>query len=162
MRIEFLNKAEAENILPRLFPILHSNMSRIAPTGNSYDDDFSQWLSYVKSDLEKETRQILLLRDDEEIIGFFQYSVNNGVLMMERIQFLEQYQGTGIFTELYRFLVSIIPSDTCFVEAYAHKNNEKSIGVLTHLGLSIIGENKNGISYHFRGEYKNLIEKYGT
>jgi len=162
MRIEFLNKAEAEFVFPRLFAILHSNMSLIAPTGNSYDEDISQWLSYMKSDLEKETRQILLLRDGEEIIGFFQYSVNNGVLMMERIQFLEQYKGTGIFTELYRFLVSIIPPDTCFVEAYAHKNNEKSIGVLTHLGLSIIGENKNGISYHFRGEYRNLMEKYGT
>lgn len=162
MRIEFLNKAEAETVLPKLFHILHSNMSLIAPTGDSYEEGFSQWFSCVLPSLDKEPRQILLLLDGEEIIGFFQFYVNDGIFMMEELQFLDQYKGTGVFRELYSFLVSIIPPCTKYVEAYADKRNQKSIGVLTHLGLNIVGENKNGISYRFRGPYENLIHLYGT
>ena len=29
-----------------------------------------------------------------------------------------------------------------------------------HLGLEICGENKNGKSYHYRGNYQNLLKKY--
>ena len=137
-------------------------MSRIAPTGNSYDEDFSMWMSCIKPALEKAPRQILLLYDNDEIIGYFQYYVNDGVFMMEDIQLREQYHGTGIFSQLYRYLVQMLPPETEYIEAYANKKNEKSIAVLIHLGLDIIGENKNGISYHFRGRYENLIRRYGS
>ncbi len=162
MKIDILRKADVESVLPKLFEILHSNMSRIAPTGNSYEEDFSMWISCIKPALEKEPRQILLLRDKEQLAGYFQYYVNNGIFMMEDIQFRDPYKGTGIFAELYRYLVKVIPEDTIFVEAYANKRNEKSIAVLTHLGLEIIGENKNGISFHFRGRYENLVRRYGN
>lgn len=162
MKIDILRKADAESVLPKLFEILHSNMSRIAPTGNSYEEDFSMWISCIKPALEKEPRQILLLRDKEQLAGYFQYYVNNGIFMMEDIQFRDPYKGTGIFAELYRYLVKVLPEDTIFVEAYANKRNEKSIAVLTHLGLEIIGENKNGISFHFRGRYENLVRRYGN
>ena len=162
MKIDILRKTDAESVLPELFEILHSNMSRIAPTGNSYEEDFSMWISCIKPALEKEPRQILLLRDKEQLAGYFQYYVNNGIFMMEEIQFRDPYKGTGIFAELYRYLIKVIPEDTIFVEAYANKRNEKSIAVLTHLGLEIIGENKNGISFHFRGRYENLVRRYGN
>ncbi len=162
MRIEFLRKADAESVLPELFEILHANMSRIAPTGNSCEEDFSMWMSCIKPALEKEPRQILLLLGSDRIAGYFQYYVNNGVFMMEEIQFRESYKGTGIFAELYRYLVKTIPEDTLFVEAYANKKNEKSIAVLKHLGLEIIGENKNGTSFHFRGCYEKLVRRYGS
>lgn len=162
MKIDILRKTDAESVLPELFEILHSNMSRIAPTGNSYEEDFSMWISCIKPALEKEPRQILLLRDKEQLAGYFQYYVINGIFMMEDIQFRDPYKGTGIFAELYRYLVKVIPEDTIFVEAYANKRNEKSIAVLTHLGLEIIGENKNGISFHFRGRYENLVRRYGN
>ena len=162
MRIEFLNKAEADAVLPKLFDILYSNMSVIAPTGNSYEEDFSFWLSCVKPSLQKDPRQILLIYDKDEIVGFFQYFVNNGLFMMEEIQFIDKYKKTGIFRELYSHLTEIIPRDTEFVEAYADKRNKKSIEVLTHLGLEIIGENKNKVSYHFRGRYENILRRYRT
>ena len=162
MKIDILRKADAESVLPELFEILHSNMSRIAPTGNSYEEDFSMWISCIKPALEKEPRQILLLRDKEQLAGYFQYYVINGIFMMEDIQFRDPYKGTGLFAELYRYLVKVIPEDTLSVEAYANKRNEKSIAVLTHLGLEIIGENKNGISFHFRGRYENLVRRYGN
>jgi len=162
MKIDILSKADAESVLPELFEILHSNMSRIAPTGNSYEEDFSFWLSCIKLALNKEPRKILLLRDNDRLAGYFQYYVNDGIFMMEEIQFREPYKGAGLFAELYRYLVETLPADTLFVEAYANKRNEKSIAVLTHLGLEVIGENKNGISFHFRGRYKNLVRRYGT
>jgi RimJ/RimL family protein N-acetyltransferase len=46
------------------------------------------------------------------------------------------------------------------VEAYADKRNRKSLAVLAHLGLSVIGENKNGISYRLRGSYAELKSRY--
>ena len=162
MRIEPLRKADAASVLPVLFDILHSNMSRIAPTGNSYEDDRSMWMSCILPALAKESRQILLLYDGGKIIGYFQYYVNDGVFMMEEIQLREQYHGTGIFARLYRYLVQMLPPETGYVEAYANKKNEKSIAILIHLGLEIIGENKNGNSFHFRGCYEPLVRRYGS
>ena len=162
MRIESLRKADADSVLPELFDILHANMSRIAPTGNSRENDFSSWISCIKPALEKDPRQILLLLDSDRLAGYFQYYVNNGVFMMEEIQFRDEYKGTGLFTELYRYLVKALPADTMFAEAYAHKNNEKSIAVLTRLGLEIVGDNKSGTCFHFRGRYENLVRRYGS
>ena len=160
MRIVPLQKSDSDSVLPILFEILHSNMSRIAPTGNSYDEDFSMWMSCIKPALEKAPRQILLLYDNDEIIGYFQYYVNGGIFMMEEIQFRAHCHGSGLFTELYRYLMKTLPENTEYVEAYANKKNAKSIGILTHLGLAVIGENQNGNSYHFRGRYETLLHRY--
>ena len=161
IHIRELDKSQKDAVLPLLFDILHANMNKIAPTGNSYEEDLAFWLSCVSPALEKDPRRILLLYDGDEIAGFFQYFVNNGLFMMEEIQFRDRYQGTGVFGELYAYLTRIIPKDTEFVEAYANKGNHKSIAVLNHLGLEIIGENKNGISYHFRGRYETILRRYG-
>ena len=161
IHIRELDKSQKDAVLPLLFDILHANMSKIAPTGNSYEEDLAFWLSCVSPALEKNPRRILLLYDGDEIAGFFQYFVNNGLFMMEEIQFRDCYQGTGVFSELYAYLTRIIPKDTEFVEAYANKGNHKSIAVLNHLGLEVIGENKNGISYHFRGRYETILRRYG-
>ena len=161
IHIRELDKFQKDAVLPLLFDILHANMSKIAPTGNSYEEDLAFWLSCVSPALEKEPRRILLLYAGDEIAGFFQYFVNNGLFMMEEIQFRDRYQGTGVFSELYAYLIRIIPRDTEFVEAYANKGNHKSIAVLNHLGLEIVGENKSGISYHFRGRYETILRRYG-
>ena len=137
-------------------------MERIAPVGDPYETSLSYWLDCIKPALAKEARQILLLTDHEKIAGFFMYYVNNGVFMMEEIQFCEEYKGSGLFAELYQYLITVIPPETEFVEAYANKNNSKSMAVLDHLGLNIIGENKNGISWHYRGRYENLLRRYGS
>lgn len=81
--------------------------------------------------------------------------------MMEEIQFKPEYQGRNVFRALYGFL--LLKEDIKFVEAYANTSNHKSIGILEKLGLSKIGTNKNGNSYHFRGKYSDLIKwnKYG-
>lgn len=159
---DILPKNEAENILPSLFRILHSNMSVIAPTGNSYKEDYRLWFNAVAPALKKVARQIILIYHDTEIIGYFQYYVNETTFMMEEIQFIKEYHRTGLFQHLYSYLFEIISQETPYVEAYAHKQNQKSQSILKHLGLRIIGENKNGNSYHFRGDCRETLKKYNT
>ena len=50
---DILPKNEAENILPSLFRILHSNMSVIAPTGNSYKEDYRLWFMLLPQHLKR-------------------------------------------------------------------------------------------------------------
>ncbi len=157
---QYANKAYLEDILPELFEILHANMSQIAPTGNTYNEDYKIWFSNICPAMEKTQRQIILMYSEEIIVGYFQYSVNCETFMMEDIQVNKAYHGTGIFSALYAWLVRHLPGDIKTVEAYASKKNFKSQGVLEHLGLMPIGENRKGKSYHYKGEYKNILDKY--
>lgn len=157
---QFLNKLEFEGISKDLFSILATNMSEIAPTGNAYEDDFNSWFTAVKEGLQKEQRKIILMRSGEELIGYFQYYINNGTLMMEEIQIRSDWQNRDIFRSLYGFLIAHLPLEIHVVEAYANKKNTKSQGILKHLGLNVDGENKNGNSLHFHGKYNDLLNWY--
>ena len=160
LRFTYLDKSETARVLPVLFAILHENMSEIAPTGNSYDEDFTQWYESVCPAMEKPQRQIVLFIDGEEIVGYFQYYVNGGIFMMEEIQLRKKYHGTGVFGAFYRWLLPQLPADLETVQAYAHKENAKSRGILYRLGLTPAGENKNGRTIFYRGEYAKLRERY--
>lgn len=157
------DKTQTERWLPDLFRMLHANMSVIAPTNNSYEDDFEIWRSHIIPAIQKEQRQIVLMCVESELVGYFQYSLNGDTrsLMMEEIQIIKEFQGTGIFSALYKWLIETLPKDVTYVEAYAHKRNIKSQGILNRLGLVAIGENENGNSLHYKGEYVNLLRKYG-
>ncbi len=157
---DILSKDKPDKVLPSLFRILHSNMSVIAPTGNDFEKDYRIWIDAVSHGLKQDARKIILIYDDAEIIGYFQYYVNSSTFMMEEIQFKKEYQGTGIFRLLYSRLFEIIPQETLYVEAYAHKQNSKSQNILKHLGLQIVGESRNGNSYHFRGDCRNVLKRY--
>lgn len=159
----FLRREEFEQYSKALFSILYDNMSQIAPTGNSREEDFLYWFNANKEELKNENRHIIIILQKEikEIVGFFKYSVRNDVFFMEEIQIRKSYQGKyNIFEKIYKFALDNISDEVCVVEAYADKRNSKSIGILGKLGLSIIGENKNGISYHFRGTYADLLNWY--
>ena len=110
--------------------------------------------------LKREERQIVLIKDNNKIIGFFQYYTNADTFMMEEVQFKPEYQGKGIFRKLYGFVFANIKKGIEFVEAYASINNVKSIGILEKFGLSNVGLNKNGCSYYFKGRYDDLIRWY--
>ncbi len=158
----FLEKPPAPEILDEIFHILATNMRVIAPTGLTYEEGKAQWMACVPPALEQEARQMVLIYVGDELAGFFQYYVtaDHGVFMMEELQLKAAYQGSGIFGELYRFLIPRLPAHIRAVEAYADKRNAKSLAVLGHLGLSVIGENKNRISWHLRGDFALLREKY--
>ena len=159
---KFADKLQIEQLLPDLFRILHSNMSIIAPTDNSYNEDFEIWSSYLTPAMQKEQRQIILMFAESKLVGYFQYYINVDInsLMMEEIQIAKEFQGTGIFSALYKWLIEQLPKDVESVEAYANKKNLKSQSILKHLGLVESGENKNGNSFYFKGAYVNLLNKY--
>ena len=159
---KFADKLQIEQLLPDIFRILHSNMSIIAPTNNSYEDDFEIWSSHIIPAMQKEQRQIVLMYVDNKLVGFFQYYINcdTNSLMMEEIQIEKAFQGTGLFSEFYNWLIKSLPKNIMYVEAYANKKNLKSQSILKHLGLVESGENKNGNSFYFKGAYVNLLNKY--
>lgn len=154
---EYLNKRDFSVFAQRIFDILADNMTMIAPTGNSREEDFALWSDSVSEGLKRSERQIILIKDNDNLIGYFQYYTNADTFMMEEIQLKPKYQGKGVFRSLYSFVIPRIRADIVFVEAFANIRNEKSIGILEHLGLSKIGMNKNGNSCYFRGSYSGLI-----
>jgi len=157
---EYLNKSDFDNIEQRIFDILADNMTLIAPSGDSREEDHRMWYSAVCEGIKAEPRKIVLIKENgtDNIIGFFQYYVNSETFMMEEIQIVPRYWGRdNIFRNLYGFVLSHIVSAPLYVEAYANKSNAKSIEVLHHLGLSVVGENKNGNSYKFKGAFEDLV-----
>ena len=158
----FADKLQIEHLLPDLFRILHSNMSIIAPTDNSYDEDYRIWSSYMIPAIKKVQRQIVLMYVEGKLVGYFQYYINldTNSLMMEEIQIGKEFQGIGIFSAFYKWLVKQLPKNVKCVEAYANKKNLKSQGILKHLGLVELGENKNGNSFYYKGKYVDLLNKY--
>ncbi len=160
IKFEYLNKLDFSIISNAIFNILADNMEKIAPTENTREEDYSCWYEGVSNGLKRDERQIVLIKNADSIIGFFQYYTNDDTFMMEEIQFKPEYQGKNIFRKLYGFLLPNIRDDIKFVEAYANIANYKSIGILEKLGLSKIGMNKNGHSFHFRGNYSDLIKWY--
>lgn len=151
----YLDKSEFSAVAAELFGILTDNMAAIDPAGA-----FRHWYEAVGDGLRREQRQIILIRDAGNLIGFFQYYTNADTFMMEEIQLKSPYQGTGLFRALYGFVLSEIPADLTFVEAYTHTNNIKSIGILEKLGLSKIARTKDGNFYHFRGNFQDFIKWY--
>ncbi len=159
---EYLNKPDFSAFAQQLFDILADNMTVIAPTGNSREEDFNLWSDAVSDGLQRAERQIILIKDNENLVGFFQYYTNADTFMMEEIQFKSAYQGKGVFRALYGFVIPHIRDDIEFVEAYASISNSKSIGILENFGLKNIGLNKNGRSYHFKGSYNGLIKWFNN
>ena len=165
--IEFycLEKGEFEKYADSLFSVLCDNMSLIAPTGNSREEDYLFWFQAMEEELERGNRRIIIgvEKESHEVVGYFQYSVRGNVFLMEEAQIRASHQGKyGIFEGFYGVVLNHMSEDVDTVEAYANKNNAKSIGILGKLGLSIVGENKRGTSYHFRGAYADLLNWYAS
>ena len=153
---EFIDKKDPDAALKELFPLLFANMDAIAPTGEGYEKDFEEWFGAVRPAIEKPQRNIIVIRRSGLLVGFFQFYVNDTTFMMEEIQLSPSVWGAGVFEALYAYLKDIVPQETPFVEAYAHRLNEKSQGILRHLGLEPVGTENNCI--HFRGELKRMFE----
>lgn len=157
---EYIDKSKLKSVLPHLFKILHDNMSWICPTENEYEKDYKTWFSNVFPAVQKPQRQIILIYCEKKLCGYFQYYVNSDTFMMEEIQIKKEYQQKGIFPLFFSWLIHQLPNNIENVEAYAHKNNIKSQGILEHLGLKRIGETNDGMLWHFKGEYRSLLDRY--
>ena len=148
----FLDKNEVRRFLPQLFSILHENMSVIAPTGNTYEEDYALWSGAVPPAMQKENRQIVLIFNDETLIGYLQYYTNETTFMIEEAQIKQAHQGRGVMRRAFAYICDFIPPNVLYAEAYANKRNAKSQNILERHGFARIGENKNGNSYHYRAD----------
>ena len=156
---KYLDKSAADIVLPVLFDILYSNMNEITASGMCRDEEFNNWFSEVSPAIQKAPRQIVLMMLNSEIIGYFQYYTRETLLMMEEIQIKKNYHGSGIFSQFYSWLVRVLPDNIEVVEAFADVRNSKSKAILSHLGLAPIENVQNGI-LHYKGEYKNIKDRY--
>ncbi len=166
MQIGFVyaDKIRKDDWLPAIFEILYANMSVIAPTGNSLDKDYEEWYSTLYTALEKDPRKIVLMYDEDRLIGYFQYYVNQSasLFMMEEIQIRGEYHGKGVFQAFYKWLLPLLPRDTQKVEAYALKQNVKSRGILTHLGLCLVDGDDDERTVHYRGDFVKLLDRFNV
>ncbi len=87
LSFEYVNKPDFSAVANDIFNILADNMTLIAPTGNTREDDYNCWYGCVTDGLNRDERQIILIKDNDNIIGFFQYYINEDTFMMEEIQF---------------------------------------------------------------------------
>ena len=116
--------------IPHMFEILASNMRIIAPTGDSYEEDRRIWLAEAVPAFE----HVILIFDDAQLAGYFQYRLQDNTLRMDEIQFAKPYQGSGLFRRLYQYIITIIPQETQHVAACANKANNKAQNILEYLG----------------------------
>lgn len=155
-RFRFADKAALGPVLADIFRILRGNMELISPTGCSFEEDFAVWREYIVPAMEEDRRQMVLMFCGGELAGYFQYDIRGDSFVMEEIQIKPEYQGAGLFGEMYHWLEDKLPGGLAGVEAYANKNNSKSQKILEHLGLRPVGENKSGSSYFYKGSWDEL------
>ena len=154
---QFLDKKEVKHWLPILFSILHENMSVIAPTGNTYEEDYALWSGAVEPAMQKENRHIVLIFNDKTLIGYLQYYTNDETFMIEEAQIKQAHQGRGVLRSAFTFICDHISPDVLYAEAYANKKNTRSQTILERHGFSRNGENKNGNSYHYRADCQAFL-----
>lgn len=154
MNFVFLDKNLFEERAKELFDLLYANMEAIVPG----EFVFEEWHAAVGGGMKSPKRQIVLMNDDHgALAGFFQYYVNDRTFMMEEIQIRPDYQQKyGMFRSLYRWLIPQFDHQPPCVEAFNHPQNEKSHGILLHMGLKML-ETENGYR-HYRGDFSVLLD----
>ena len=155
----FYDKTQSKNVLPQIFDILYTNMSRIVPIGSSYDEDKQKWLSFMET-AACDGQQIILMYVDEILAGYFQYRIIQDKMIIEEIEIKPDYQRTALFYRFFKYAVSIIPKNILYVEAYINKHNSNSQAIAKKLGMKIIGENKNKSSWHLSGDVKEFTKRF--
>lgn len=155
----FLNKAEKDAWLPRLFDLLYDNMKHIAPSELSYEQEKAAFRANVSPALDRPQRQILLCFADGDLAGYVQYYVREKMLMVEEIQLRAEHQRSTIFLQMCRYLIRTLPSDIRVVEAYADPRNRNSLAIMEKLGMVPVSE-ANGTFVHLRGSADKVLKRF--
>lgn len=149
-----------ERLLAALFDILYTNMSSLAPTGYTYREDYDLWLGYLRPALADPGRRILLMYSDENLIGYFQYSIEENTGFVEEVERKPQYQRTMVFYRCCQFLLKRIPEEARYLVSYVNKRNRHSVSLHEKLGMERTGENKSGSSWCYRGEIRKAALRF--
>ena len=153
MNFAFLDKAQFDARAQELFDLLYANMEPMVPS----EFVFEEWRNAVGGGLKSPKRQIVLMNDDSgALAGFFQYYVNDTTFMMEEIQLKPDCRKKGLFRSLYRWLIPQFAHQPPYAEAFNHPQNEKSHGILLHMGLKLL-DTENGYR-HYCGDFAALLD----
>ena len=156
IQIRQLPATEREQTIPALFAIFHGNMQVFDPW------EESRWCAVISHALEDPRRVMLVVQENDEIVGFFMYACNGENFLMEEIQLIPRVQGTGLFRAIYAEVLPRLPDTVVRVEAYAHKDNLHSQGILSHLGLSMLGDGADQDIRHWRGDFRTFLQKFNS
>ncbi len=157
--LRYLEKDEFDAYAPKLFALMRANMSHVAPSQNSYGQDYVFWYRTYGGAFQNRMERKIVLAETlfGDLVGFFGYCEDGDTFLMEEIQFAPAWQETrGLFRALYAFVLDSLSCEIAFTEAYAHKSNKRSLGILKLLGLSVIGENEARDCFHLRGDMNAL------
>lgn len=155
-----MKQREQAEILPQLFGILYANMSQLAPTGCSFEEDQKIWLEYIMAALHSENKQILLMFSDENLAGYSQFTINNDTVIIDEVEIKVRYQRTMMFYKFCQYMVNHLPKNVRWFESYVRKDNDNSISVHESLGMKRTGENLSGTSWHYLGEIKKASMRF--
>lgn len=149
----FFDIREDRAVLDEMYDILWFNMSKIAPTGNGYDEDKAMWLRYNEPAMTGGKYVTVLMYADGALAGYFQYYIDGGAMMVCEIQIRPEYQRSFLFGEFFRFFVNTVPEEVKYVDAFTSKKNINLQTIAKKLGMEITGENKNGLSWRLSGDF---------
>lgn len=155
-----LEKQEHSEVLPKLFRILYTNMSSLAPTGCTYEEDQNLWLSYILPELDSGRKQIMLMLLEDSVVGYAQYSVEADTLAVDEVEILPRYQKTTVFYRFCQHMMNNIPETVRYMTSYVRKENRQSISIHEGLGMEQIGENKTGTSWFYRGRRESAEARF--
>lgn len=159
MLFKQINKRDFDELAPKMFLILSSNMEIINPKGTILDDDFSIWLKYQNDHFYEKV--FIIFEDGDTLAGYFQYSFIGDNLVIEEIEIMPSYQWHfGILSGLFRFMQYRIPNNITSVCAYISKNNPRSYRIAEKLGLSAVKENASATSFLYSGDIQHILKRY--
>ena len=155
-----MQQQEALDMLPQLFSILHTNMTKLAPTNCSYEEDQKLWLDYVLPAVRSEQCHILLMYAGETLVRYFQYSIQGDTLLADEVEIRPEYQRTMVFYRFCRFMLAALPAQVRYISSYVRKENKNSLSIHEALGMDRIGENRSGTSWHYRGKSEDAAARF--
>lgn len=158
MKLCYLDKAEKDLWLPQLFDLFYENMSVIVPSGMACEIERAEWLANVSPALDKAPRQVLLAVGGEELAGFVMFYTRKDLLMVEEVQLRREYQGDLLFLRLCRKLLADLPEEVRSVEAYAHRQNDRSRKLMKRLGMEEVPEESPFV--HLRGDLETIRNRF--
>ena len=155
----YLNKAQKDLWLPKLFDLLYENMQVLLPNGAPYERQKQAWIAEVSPALDKPPRQVLMCLFGGDVVGYLQYYTRQDLLMIEEIQIKGAFQKTTLFRSICRELFVNLPAGISYLEAYADKDNRYSQKLMRKLGMYDITEADEEF-VHFRGHVGPLLKYF--
>lgn len=155
MELRILDHSEFLQQSFTMFRVLADNMSRLHPGETVTAEDYDAWLAYQNAHFPEKT--FLVLEQGGTLAGYLQYSVSGDVLTVEELEITSEWQNGIALRHLLRAMPELLPEGIQTVEAYIHKDNERSRRLAERLGLRPAGETESGKSLLYSAP-KNLLK----